>query len=150
MSIIETTFFKQLTAETFENASPRITIEHSQSNKKIVTTGAVLEEQFIYKDKYILFITEDIPFEEALHILLLNSDLTILDAIELSAPYASGILNNISIQAPNKIQFTFFDNQIYWILKLLEKPKIQLWGNKHLFKRFSPFLHKTWMLLDKK
>lgn len=150
MSIIETTSFKLKKIETFESASPVITIEHSPSKKKITTMGAVLERQFIYEDNFLLFITEDIPFEESLHILLLNSELIVLDSIELSAPYSSGILKNISIQSPNIIQFTFFDNETYWVITLLEKPQVQLWGNKYPIKRKSPFLHKSWMLVSQK
>lgn len=92
-------------------------LRHSRTNKVIETVGAVLEAQFMDGDNHLLFISEGIPYEESLHILLISSDLIIKDFIELSAAYTPGMLRNIRIVQPNKIQFSFFNPEETWVLE---------------------------------
>ena len=118
-------------------------------NRTIEVAGAVLETQFSDGDRHLLFVTEDIPYEESLHILLVDSELLLIDSLVLSENYAPGILKNICAIQPNKIVFSFFDAKERWHLTVADKPFIQLWGNKRLIKRESPLLHKTWLTLEK-
>lgn len=127
---------------------PRIFLRYA-SNYRLEVTGAILERQFTDGGRHILFVTEDIPFEETLHIYLVNSNLEPIDHLSLSAIYSPGILKNISITAPNEISFSFFDAQETWRLTVTEKPIILLWGNTRLIRRTGPLLHKTWLSLKK-
>lgn len=117
MSIIESAIFQEICTEEPENKPPRIMLRHSRTNKVIETVGAVLEAQFMDGDNHLLFISEGIPYEESLHILLISSDLIIKDFIELSAAYTPGMLRNIRIVQPNKIQFSFFNPEETWVLE---------------------------------
>ena len=128
---------------------PRMTIRHASTGKEFETTGAVLEAGFSAGDKWLLFITEDIAYEEALHVLLLDAGLNMLDALELSAPYAAGMLRNVSIVSNNRIRFSFFSKDETWCLHVKEKPHIEIWANKHPVRKKSPLFHKAWLVLKR-
>lgn len=84
MNIVITSDFALIKSERFENKAPKITLRHFQSNREIEVEGAILEAQFKSGDDYLLFITEDCPFEEALHILLVSSKMKTKEAIEVT------------------------------------------------------------------
>lgn len=58
--------------------------------------GVVLEAQFAVGPGFLLLATEDVPFEEALHAVLLSPALSVLDEAELSAPYTPGVLRDLA------------------------------------------------------
>lgn len=132
--------------EQAEDQPPKLILKLN-SNLSIEVTGAILEAQYTDGNRHILFVTEDIPFEETLHIYLLNSNLEPIDNLSLSAIYSPGILKDLSITQPNKISFSFFNAQEKWQLEIFDRPTTLLWGNKHPVKRIRPLLHKTWLSL---
>jgi len=127
--------------------APRISVRHEPSGRLIETAGGVLEAQFISGSRYVLFLSEGTPYEEALHILLLDADVQVLDALELSAAYTPGMLRNVSVVQPNAIRFSFFEPGETWHLEVAERPHVRLWGNRHPVKRTAPLLHRTWLTL---
>ncbi|MAR91407.1 MAG: hypothetical protein SV765_08720 [Pseudomonadota bacterium] len=106
--------------------------------------GRLLLDQFASGQRYVLITGDDNPFEEALHIYLLDLELNLLDEMELSQPYTPG-----SYQAHHhrgeRLVFTFFAEGI-WCLEVRERPKtqplnydhypvrrpIKLWGQQYL------------------
>ncbi len=148
MRIETSDLFHVVGAEKPQDKPPEITLRFAPTGDVIKTTGALLEAQFATGARYVLFVSEDVPFEEALHILLVDSDLSVLDSIELSADYTPGIFGNVVIAGPDIIEFSFFDRDEKWRLKIVDTPRRQLWGNKHPVKKRSPFLHKQWLVLQ--
>jgi hypothetical protein len=71
--------------------------------------GAYLEGQFEIDGKYLLLLTDDIPYEETLSFCLLNSSLKIEDEAYISAPYAPGLLTNIDITGSRELEFSYYD-----------------------------------------
>jgi hypothetical protein len=70
--------------------------------------GVTLEYQLQLPAGHLLFLTEDSPFEEGLHIYLLNRDKRIVDGLELAGPYASGILRDVMSEPDGTVSFSFF------------------------------------------
>jgi hypothetical protein len=70
--------------------------------------GVILEQQLRVAGGYLLFLTEDSPFEEALHIYFLDDDKRVVDGLELSAPYASGLLRDVAVDGDDAVSFSFF------------------------------------------
>lgn len=149
MSTEECAVFIVMSVRQAPDEAPRISIRHELSGKIIEAVGAVLDAQFISGGRYVLFISEGTPHEEALHVLLLDADVQILDALELSAAYTPGMLRNVSVVQPNAIRFSFFEPGETWHLEVAERPHVRLWGNSHPVKRNSPLLHRTWLELDR-
>lgn len=90
--------------------------------------GVTLEAQFRINDKYLLLVTEDVPYEEALHVYLLDDRLRILDELELSNTYTPGILRDLRVIAADELEFAFFGED-RWRLQVYDAPRRRLIGN---------------------
>lgn len=92
-------------------------------NKKTTTVcGKVIERQFQIQDNYLLLLTEDKPYEEALYIYYLNHNLEVIDFAEISQIYTGGILDDVKTNT-DTLTFTFFDKTDNWEIKILPQPK---------------------------
>lgn len=98
-------------------------LNHQGRNTGVILLGVSLEAQFKFKDKYILFLTEDCPFEECLFIYLLDQTFNVLDRAEISIQFTPGILGDLKIENNHEISFTFFSNDEKWTLSILPAPK---------------------------
>ena len=87
--------------------------------------GSVLEKQFRAPQGDLLFLTEDCPYEEGLHIYLLGGESAVLDAVELGAAYAPGILSILAAGPGERVCFSFFGGD-EWSLELLPRPEFGL------------------------
>ena len=76
--------------------------------------GSVLETQLALPDQSILvWLTEDSPYDEGLHIYLFDQYDTLIDALEASLDFTPAILKIIRIEE-NWVAFKFFlDDRVY-------------------------------------
>lgn len=98
--------------------------------------GVSLQKQLRLPSGYLLFLTENSPFEEGLHVYLLDDDKSVLDAVELSVPYASGILTDLVAEGDRSISFSFFGDD-RWRLEVHATPQ------RRLPSLFSPVKRKS-------
>jgi hypothetical protein len=117
----------------------------------LVIDGVYLEKQYRLRSGYLLFLTENCPFEEGLDIYLLSFNKRILDGIVLGAPYAPGILKRVEPAGYEAFSFSFFGDD-RWLLKVLRKPSRKI--NIGYFGYLSPvkwkrgFFSKRWLTLS--
>lgn len=149
MKIREINEFEITKTDSSAETIPKSTIKNSKLKDSIEVTGKVLDAQYAVDDNYLLFVTEGNPFEEALYIYFIDSNLRIKDSVELSADYASGIFSNCSNVGLNSIKFSFFDKEDNWILTIFHSPRISFFGNKYPVKRKSSIFRKRWLQLEK-
>ena len=90
-----------------------------------ILTGAVLEAAVQWRDQHLLFITDDIPYEEALRIVLVGASLQVLDAAELGAAYSTGSFSDLSLLPPDTVKFRFIGDTD-WTVRLLDKDRFRL------------------------
>lgn len=83
---------------------------------QIDVSGLSLEEQFKIDSFYLIFITDNCPYEEYLYIYLLNQKISIIDSLNVGLPYTPGLLKNIKLISNNTIDFDFHDNIKYQLL----------------------------------
>lgn len=70
--------------------------------------GATLEQQFrLDEGRFLLFLTDDVPYEETLRIYLLSKDFRILDGLEFGGAYVTGSLENVTIKDSRTLEFSF-------------------------------------------
>ena len=100
-----------------------ISIEGKPTGKFV--PGAFLEAAVQYDDFYLLFMTDDIPYEEALRILFLDKTLKILDSALLGGPYSTGWFSALSLEEPNTIRFRFIGDTT-WSIELLSRPRFRI------------------------
>ncbi|TYK66127.1 hypothetical protein [Colwellia echini] len=149
MEIREINIFEVLKVENTGNIPPQIILSNSTLNDSIQVIGGILEAQYAVDDKYLLFITEGNPLEEALYIYLLDKKLSIKDTLELSANYASGIFNKPLIIGGDSIRFSFFDKDDNWLLTVSDNPKMSFFNVKYPVQRKRAFFSKNWLQLKK-
>lgn len=80
-------------------------------NGKSVGTipGRVLEKQLRISDSlYLLFLTDDVPFKEGLHVVLWKMGEGALEALDFAAAYHTGSLERLEILSDENVRFEFF------------------------------------------
>lgn len=85
--------------------------------------GTVLEAQFITADnKFLILTSEDCPYEEALHIILMDRSGSILDKVEVSQEATPGIVKDVEVLNERRLKFKFIGNGIFTV-DVLEVPE---------------------------
>lgn len=87
--------------------------------------GAVLEAAIQWRELYLLFLTDDCPFEETLNIHLLDEKFNALDSATMFWMYSTGMFESLQLIQPNIVQFCFFGDRT-WAVELLRKPAFRL------------------------
>lgn len=87
--------------------------------------GIVLEACIQHGNQYLLFLTDDIPFEDSLHIHLLDEDLNRVDTATLGAPYSTGHFRNLTCEVSGEITFEFFGDCV-WEVSVLPEKRLRL------------------------
>lgn len=91
----------------------------------LTVDGVILEKQFRVAVGFLLLLTENCPYEEGLHIYLLDPEYRLLDTLELSAPHAAGIPSDVQPQDAWTLTFTFFGDE-RWRLTIRDQPSMGL------------------------
>lgn len=90
-----------------------------------VVKGVILEAAVAWNDCFVLFVTDDIPFEDSLHIQLLDARLRPLDSASLSAMYSTGSFSALRLLPPNRVSFRFIGDT-EWSIELLPQTKLRI------------------------
>lgn len=75
----------------------------------------------------LLFLTDDVPFEERLSIVLLSSQGELLDRAAIGGPYSTGHFSQLRIEGRDRLRFRFI-GETDWSLVRLAKPRLALPG----------------------
>lgn len=79
--------------------------------------GIILEAQYqLANNRYLILTTDDVPYEEGLHILLLDKNMTTLDQIDMGLPYQAGILKDLEIYEDNRLTFSFYNDMKFRLM----------------------------------
>jgi hypothetical protein len=97
---------------------------HGARTGKLVS-GAMLEAAVQWQDRHLLFMTDDVPFEDMLSIQLLDARFDLLDSALLGSPYATGSFSSLSLIEPNKVRFRFIGDT-FWTVELLAVAQARL------------------------
>ncbi|WP_281561668.1 hypothetical protein [Thalassomonas sp. RHCl1] len=84
--------------------------------------GIVLEACIKWHDFYLVFLTDDIPHEDMLHIHLLDHKLKTLDSATIGGMYTTGNFTDVELVAPNRVNFNFIGGT-RWHIDLLSHPQ---------------------------
>ncbi len=83
--------------------------------------GAVLEAAHAWHSHWLLFMTDDLPFEDMLSIHLLDGQFALLDTATLGAAYSTGSFSALPGSAPDELRFRFIGDTD-WTVQLLPHP----------------------------
>jgi hypothetical protein len=107
-------------------ASPRSLALIEGTDFSTMVSGVFLERAVACAQGWLLFITDDVPYEEKLSIHLLDRRGVLLDSAYLLVPYAMGVFTDLRLQPPDKVQFKFFNDEDIWTVVLYERPRYYL------------------------
>jgi hypothetical protein len=91
-----------------------------------VVEGVVLEAQFRSEQGFLLLTSDDTPFEEALHVRLLDAQYRLLDGVDLGQAYHPGLLRNLRVSGDAELCFSFFGDDS-WLLRVEPQARLR-WG----------------------
>lgn len=91
----------------------------------IIIPGKVLEAAIkVDTRRYLLFVTDDVIFEEMLTILLLELSQGIVEELTIGGAYTSGHFKDLKV-SPHSASFSFIGNTT-WTVKVSESPTLKL------------------------
>jgi hypothetical protein len=83
--------------------------------------GAVLEAAYRAGGRILLLLTDDVPYEEGLHVALLSPDFRLLDRLFLGASGTTGVFRDPEPLSESELRFSFFGRGP-WRLTILPEP----------------------------
>ncbi|UTW01033.1 hypothetical protein KDW99_07885 [Marinomonas rhizomae] len=99
-------------------------VDHNRRTQFKIT-GTVLELCARYKDWFLVFTTDDTPFEDMLHVYLLDNSFNVLDSLTIGAMYSTGSFSEPQLISSNKIMFRFIGDTD-WSITILDQAKFGL------------------------
>ncbi|MBM7112981.1 hypothetical protein [Archangium primigenium] len=87
-------------------------LRHDGRETGLRVSAALLEAQFrLPSGLFLLFLTDDCPYEERLQILLLDARFQLLDGLSVGWIYTPGILSGLEPLGPHALRFDFFTDR---------------------------------------
>lgn len=87
--------------------------------------GAMLEAAVQWTNRYLLFVTDDVPYEELLRVVLLDDRFALIDSALIGGPYSTGSFSSLQLSEPDTVRFRFIGDTL-WEVELLNKPEFRL------------------------
>ncbi|HYP25396.1 MAG TPA: hypothetical protein VE262_01645 [Blastocatellia bacterium] len=104
----------------------RAVLERDGRALPVEVDGVILEAQFELSDgRVLLWLTDDSPYDEGLHVYLLGRDDRIEDSLEAGAVFVPGILK-IGESGEDWVEFEFFKNEIFYRLEVSNEAGVRL------------------------
>lgn len=91
----------------------------------VILQGATFEAALKWNEYILLFLTDDIPFEESLNIYLLDQHINIADSAKIYFIYSTGVFSDLDLTEADTVRFRFIGEMI-WELKLFSEKKFAL------------------------
>lgn len=105
----------RLITESSDTETPLSSLSINGLNSETTVDGAIFETVIEFEAHYLVFTTNDCPYEETLNIYFLDPSLNALDQASLSWPYATGSFEIVDTILPNRVRFKFFEQEIWEI-----------------------------------
>lgn len=95
------------------------------NNTDIMVPGQVLEAAVQVNDqRFILFLTDDVIFEESLTIVLIDINDGVKEIVRMGNAYSTGSFEELSVTV-DSINFRFIGDSL-WTIKTAESPRLRL------------------------
>jgi hypothetical protein len=105
----------------------RAVLERHGRTRVLEVDGSLLEAQFELDDgKRLVWLSDDTPHDEGLHVYLLGQDDTLEDSLQASADFTAGILEFHEI-GDGWVDFEFFKNSVLYRLATEQTARYRWW-----------------------
>lgn len=122
-----------------------------QNKTNIFVRGKVMEEAvYITEDRYLIFTTDEVIFEECLNIYLIEIGRGVLDKLWIGQPYNTDSFSGVNIIDHQTLSFSFLYLRD-WKLSVYPKARLRLSITSWLFffQGFGLFRHLTLRFMPK-
>ncbi|MCU5774902.1 hypothetical protein N5923_20870 [Erwiniaceae bacterium BAC15a-03b] len=110
-------------AEAFSQTQCDVLINGNNTGIKV--SGQVLEAAIsVSEGRYLLFLTDDVIYEESLNITLIDAKLGHLESLDLGGQYATGTFEQLHIKQTS-VNFRFIGDTT-WTVEILTLPALRL------------------------
>ncbi|MYM68299.1 hypothetical protein GTP45_15890 [Pseudoduganella sp. FT55W] len=90
-----------------------------------ILQGAVFQAALAWNEYILLFLTVDVPFEEALNIYLLDRHLHVVDYAQMYFMYSTGVFCDLDLSDADTVRFRFLGEKV-WMLKLFPQKRFAI------------------------
>ena len=87
--------------------------------------GAIREAGVGLDAGFLLITSDDVPFEEAVHLHLLDAAAQPIESATIGAPYTAGIFGDLVLEPPDQLHFAFIGPQ-RWHVRILRSAHLHL------------------------
>lgn len=122
---LATDYSIRLIKEGTSDEAPLCEVMISEAATGKILEGAVFKAALKWHEYILLFVTDDVPFEEGLNIYLLDSMLNVVDSAKMYFMYSTGIFSNLDLSQDDTVRFQFFGDEVS-ILRLYDKKKFAI------------------------
>lgn len=116
-------FSTRLVSEATETESPKSQLWVNGKAIDSFIDGEICEACVNYGEFYLVFTTNNCPYEESLNIHFLDRNFRALDHATLVWPYGTGSFTLLDMVEPNLVTFKFFEKSIW---------EVELYSNKRV------------------
>lgn len=103
------------------DAPPLCEVVRQAEPTGVLVPGAVLEVASQWGSFFLVLATDDVPFEEMLHVHLLDARLQLLDSARIGAAYTTGAFSALPSPLPDVLRFRFIGDTD-WSVQVLPAP----------------------------
>lgn len=124
MQVVTTLSLSQVREET-ETAQAYSDVLINGKSTGVIIPGKVLDAAIrVDGHRYLLFVTDDVIFEELLTVLFIDTSQGIIDKVTIGGAYTTGHFENLAV-SPHSVSFNFIGDT-KWTIKVFASPKIKL------------------------
>ena len=107
------------------NTAPRAELLLDGQPTGCTVPGAVLEFAVDIAGRHLLFLTDDVPHEEVLSIVLLDAGFQLLDSATIGRAYHTGLFAHPRLIEPGRVEFEFMGHGT-WAVDVWAAPRLRL------------------------
>lgn len=121
----QTEYLSQSARAQSDEQSPTLLFTIPLQNIQVEIDGAYVESCVSVSPGFLVFTTDDCSFEETLNIVLVGQDSQVIESVSVFLLYGTGLFKFHSLSEPNKIRFSFFDDDL-WQVEVFDAGKLVL------------------------
>lgn len=84
--------------------------------------GRLIEAQFAVRRRFLVVLSDDVPYEERLVFLLFDASPQLVDTLEFGAPYTPGLFRVVNTTETPSVVFTF-EGDVRYELQIHDEPR---------------------------
>ena len=113
-----------------DGGTPSSIIAHNDTSAMVAVNGRLLEAQFSCDSGFVIFMSNDCPFEERLYVYLLDASCVVIDVLQFGIPYQPGVFRDVAITSSGSITFSFFDTEERFVITVKLRRSICDWKGR--------------------